>query len=346
MTSGSATGEARQSPLIDALHAAYLADDPHLFARAFPDQREFAEALDDLIRSTRIKRDTWEPSRAGLSLELAIGALDRQWPAGAPLLTAAMRQVVGRPAAPGRDAAGDRFESIFHYAALGALLGNGLWLTAERYVGALDSRISDSPVPGRAVLIDPGWPLMLGWIGEARTAPIQSGPDERDGLPSLAAVGSIRRTLERVESRLALATTLPHAPAEARVRRAFVLHRLGRNSEAALELAQVPPGSMDGDKFLRYWRGLIAGRVHEALGSSTEAERAYTDAHAVWPGAQTAPIALASLFERQGRPAEAERWIARVHELPADAIDPWWLYWTGDRRRVTAWLSEIRKARP
>jgi hypothetical protein len=182
-------------------------------------------------------------------------------------------------------------------------------------------------------------------MAERATAPwVQAGTE---AVPTLLALDGPRREhLERAEEALRRATAIPAAPIEGFVRHAFVLHRVGRNLEAKERLGSIPADSMAADTALQYWHGLIAGRIHEALDDIPAAERAYTSAIRASGGAQTAAIALGSLLERQGRSGEAERWIATVRRLPADAADPWWNYWFGDERWIETWLREMRQLRP
>jgi hypothetical protein len=338
-------GEAHQADLFETLHATYRAGHPLPFPQTFPNQRAFIASFDRLARGATRRTSTWEPSRVGVSLEIALAAIDLHWPAGVRLLSVALGRLLDRPSAPGQDAAADRFEWLFHHAALATLISRGPWTGADTYIATIAHRVADAPVPGRSRLVDRRFLLTIGWLAEARTSPLL---DTVDGgsMPSLKATAGSREAYEAAERALARAAAVPDCPAEALVRHAFALHRLGRDREAAAQLARVDPASMTDDPVLRYWHELVAGRVDEAREAFAEAERSYANAANVWPHAQTPLIALGSLLERRGRPTEAETWIARVRSLPPDASDPWWDYWSGDRRWIPAWMAELRQVRP
>lgn len=338
-------GVARQSTLVESLHAGFLTADRAAFSRAFADHRAFEAALPALTEFVREGRDSWQPTRIAFGLDVSLRALDRYWPAGRQLLLTARRGVTDRTVAPGKDPELDRFERTFHRAALAILVSREAWVEAEQYVRSLGDRVGPVPKPGRDVLVDPRWPLILGWAAEARTQP--KDWTDTQPMPSLVGRTSLQRQdLEIAARRFEAAAAFPDAPIETHVRGAFVLHRLDRNREAAVELARAPREHVAADRVLAYWRDLIAGRIHEALDQPAIAETDYAGAVEAFPQAQTAALALGSLLERRGRSAEAERVIARVRALPPTALDPWWLYWMGDKRWVEIWLDELREMRP
>jgi tetratricopeptide (TPR) repeat protein len=181
------------------------------------------------------------------------------------------------------------------------------------------------------------------WLDEARTEPARDPTAGRTGLPSLLTPSVItRQVLERAADGFARAAEAPEVAAEARVRRAFVLHRLDRQAEA---LAALPP-AIATDSTLEYWRLMIAGRIFETTGDLAGARRHYLEAAAAWPGAQTAAVALTSVFARDNQAAEAEHWSATARRLSDSTLDPWRGYWAGDRRWVPVWIDELRSVTP
>src|SRR5437762_1347692 len=82
---------------------------------------------------------------------------------------------------------------------------------------------------------------------------------------------------------------------------------------------------------------LFTGRVLEALNRPADAAQAYERADALYPGAQTPAVALASLHQRQGALDKAATWAARARSLELTAEDPWWQYFAGDLRFYPAW---------
>ncbi len=57
-------------------------------------------------------------------------------------------------------------------------------------------------------------------------------------------------------------------------------------------------------------------------------------------------IALTGLLLRSGERDVAIAWAERARTTPESPIDPWALYWAGDRRFLASWLVELRRARP
>jgi Flp pilus assembly protein TadD len=86
--------------------------------------------------------------------------------------------------------------------------------------------------------------------------------------------------------------------------------------------------------------------VLEALDRPDEARTAYERAAAIWPGAQTPAVALASLLERQGKRADAVKAAAAARRAPSEVIDPWWQYWSGDLRFFDQYLAALRGTQP
>jgi tetratricopeptide (TPR) repeat protein len=132
--------------------------------------------------------------------------------------------------------------------------------------------------------------------------------------------------------------------AEAAVRRGLLLIRLGRPGEALKALDEAEAAG--GDDAVRYWTWLFRGRALEQLERHVDAAGAYERATAIVPGAQPPAVALASLWQRHDRPAEALAWARRAMNTPAGTTDPWWFYWRGDLRHATDRLAAVRRGRP
>jgi VWFA-related protein len=125
--------------------------------------------------------------------------------------------------------------------------------------------------------------------------------------------------------------------AEARVRKAWVLHRLDRNDEA-LELLDVPGNAAD--VAIEYTRHLFRGTVFETIGRNEDARDAFTMAHQLMPDAQSARVALMRHAAMAGDMAEAATLSEAVQTTTAN--DPWWSYWQADFRLVGAALARMR----
>jgi hypothetical protein len=327
------------------LHARYLSGDEDPFIVAFPNYETFRRERGALFDEVGRRVDRWQPSRFAVMLELGLWVLDRKWPDGPDLLHAARTSIVRRATPPGLDEAQDNFERTFHHIAIASLVSSDNLGAAKEYLLNTDTRIS-SGAAARGRLTDPRWQFIKAWVAEFQGSP-HAFNNQAEGVPTLVsssrtrsqvileAAGSFKRAMES-----------PEVNAEATVRYAFAQHRLGEHQGAASALRQIDPRSMDGDLVLEYWRAIIAGRVYEALGERTAAEREYRTAVSRWAGAQTPLVALASLLERQGQSSEAERFADRVRLLPEQASDPWWIYWNGDNRFVKQWRRALRDLRP
>jgi tetratricopeptide (TPR) repeat protein len=135
----------------------------------------------------------------------------------------------------------------------------------------------------------------------------------------------------------------PDTAAEARMRAAWFLCRLGRLDEA-LALAEVAPPAGT-DPYVLYLTDLVRGQVLRARGRPEAAEQAYRDALAIWPGAQSARVGLMTLALSRGDRQQAAQ-LAEAAETEAasgDRPDPWWTYWLGDYRAYPAIVTHLRE---
>lgn len=146
-----------------------------------------------------------------------------------------------------------------------------------------------------------------------------------------------------VTARYDAAARFPETAAEARVRKAFFLHRIGRQAEAIAELEAVDVAAADRDVMTGYLRRLFRGRVLEALGRYDEARAAYESARRAQPEAQSPAVALMRLHVRAGDRPAAEAIAAAIQAAPKSAFDPWWIYWLGDARQYAAIVARLRE---
>lgn len=131
---------------------------------------------------------------------------------------------------------------------------------------------------------------------------------------------------------------LPETAAEARVRKAWVLHRLERHEEALTLLGQ--PGNA-ADEAVEYLRRLFRGRALDALGRSDEARNAYRDGFALAPQAQSVRVALMRHAAMAGDMAEAATFADAVQT--SQTGDPWWSYWQADFRFFSAVIARMKQ---
>ena len=209
----------------------------------------------------------------------------------------------------------DRFERLWYWAELTLVEGLIRPAVGMPFVRNARSRCPDEPrfMLAQAFLSD-------------QTVPI-GAPD-----PARAV-----ETLELYDAALPFESTA----SEARLRKAFLLHRLGRHDEALalLDKVRVP----DPDLPLTYLAQLMRGRVHDALGHVDQAALAYRDALRSWPGAQAPEVGLMTLFFRHGNRPAAEDAAERIQASSGQRFDPWWLYWQGQYRFYPGVIGALRE---
>ncbi len=118
--------------------------------------------------------------------------------------------------------------------------------------------------------------------------------------------------------------------------------RLGQLGPALLALGPLVAASRDQERL--YLAYLFVGRVHEAAGRTSEAERAYKNAAGVERDGQAAAMALAHLrlmagdsgASREILDQELGRTVPRSHE------DPFWNYQFGPARRAEPLFEALR----
>ena len=330
---------------VDELLDRYVSGrEPNVIAATFPDHFAFLDWRVELLTRARGWRESWHPAGAAFLLELSFWGSRQGWPDAMLILGIAEDLVTGRGAAPGSDAEQDRFEMTFHRTAVAWLISARRLAEAQDYLQRVETRIESVSRVDSAdgPLRDARLALARGVLEEAWTAPgAPASGDRTDGLPTLTAApqdAALRSRLEHAAMLFESAARRLEVREEALVRRAFSLHRLARNAEAAEALERLDRPLAD--PVVHYWRHLFLGRVLEALARPREAAAAYRAAADLTPGAQTPAVALAALFQREGQADEARRW-ARVAGATA-VIDPWWHYWSGDLRFVSEWLSMLR----
>ncbi|MEO7192801.1 MAG: tetratricopeptide repeat protein [Vicinamibacterales bacterium] len=337
-------GGAQGTPTIDAIVARYSGGERQLFPQVFPTAQAFRDLRAELFQKTRDWRAQWTPSGPTFMLELSVWAMNQSWPDAAIVLLTAGDIVSRRTAPVGSSPEQDAYEITFHRTAVALLTGAHRFTEAERYLTMVNTRVVPQAAPGGALrLIDPRVALERAMLTEAQTAP-GTTTARQGALPSLIVSpgnSATRTQLEQLVSSYEVAARLPEIAAEAKLRHAFVLHRLGRNAEALAMLAQV--ADVPQDVAISYWRELFTGRVLESVRRTDEAAAAYLRARSVLP-TQTPAVALAALYERSGDHSAALRWADEAKGPSAAPFDPWWQYWSGDLRRSSGWIAELRRA--
>ena len=116
--------------------------------------------------------------------------------------------------------------------------------------------------------------------------------------------------------------------AEARIRLARVLALQDQHEAAIIHLSQVLAASASLPPRLRYFSLLFLGREQWTLERRAEAEDAYREAAALYPGAQSPQLGLSQVAHRRGDRERALAHLAILEAPPAsdDRDDPWWTY--------------------
>lgn len=273
-------------------------------------------------------------------LDLAVAGLsDRNAADTARDLLLRQQRLVRDPLGPAA------FERFWNWSASALTLGfNANELTTQLVEGARE-RFPDEPRLNliHAVLLDRRFPG--GLLNNAQALSERSGI-----LPMVGNLASSKvtrvfaqwATVPASHSKEVLAAydaamTTPETVDEARVRKAWVLHRLDRQDEA-LALLEVAGNPVD--IAIEYTRHLFRGTVLDTLERHADARDAFRRASALMPEAQSARVALMRHAVMAGDMAEA----ARLSELvqTTTANDPWWSYWQADFRMVGAALERLR----
>ena len=330
----------------DRLYAAYLADPANALTARLRTRDDFEAIRAQLIGSLAQWKRQWDPRRATFTLEVGIAAFEQNRPNAWGYLSGAVQIVLARPAPPGTNPREDAFELTFHRAVAAFLAGVPLPVQTEQYLNSIRSRVASGPASGaRPKLSDPRLILTRAMALEFGTLPAVLPRDSTSDLRSWTVTtnSEARRRLKGVLGILDVAARYPETMDEALVRRAFLLHRLGMNTEALTTAGAMEPPH---DPVVEYWRQLILGRILSSLGELARAVAAYEHAASLQPRAQTPAIALTGLLLRSGERDVAIAWAERARTTPESPIDPWALYWAGDRRFLASWLVELRRARP
>jgi tetratricopeptide (TPR) repeat protein len=327
------------------LFARYASGDKVVVLRELRTPDDFERVRPDLTRTFgRWRSESWSAERAAFALEVAIAAFARHWPNPQLFLDAARDLVPARPDPPGARPEADRFELCFHRVVAAMLATVDSPHSVESYLTSIQRRVMiGSDASKSAVLKDARLVMAHAMAREAQTLMLLLSVSARRDNPRAWAVapgdGGTRRQLEEIAQLLELAAADDDARAEASVRRAFLLYRLGANKEALALLEAATPS----DDVVDFWRVLIQGRVLLALGRQQDAISAFERATALSPDAQTPAVALMTIFLKSGDRELALGWAERARTTTENRGDPWPLYWSGYSRFLVRWLGELRE---
>jgi len=172
--------------------------------------------------------------------------------------------------------------------------------------------------------------------GEGRLQLAHALVSEQQWLRGTAGSEQETNILDRYKAAMKFSETA----AEARMRAAWFLSRIGKLDEA---LALVEPRPTVSDRYVQYLTDLVRGQIFRARGRLDDAARAYRDALATWPDAQSARVALMTLQLNRGDRQEAAKLAEASETATGDQFDPWWTYWLGDYRVYPAIVAKLRE---
>jgi tetratricopeptide (TPR) repeat protein len=344
------TGAAPQAPQtarhpsLDEMYLAYSKGDTDVVARSLQTRDDFTALRASLFAAIGLRKNDWRPTHAALLFDVAMAGFNRGWPDALTLLLSTRDMIVGRKDPPGARPEIDRFEITFHHAAIAFLQGRPMQEAAQSYLQSLEKRIAPQEDPDRPVLVDPQIALTRALTLEMGTMPFLTQEADRAGYAWVVPPrdGDTRRKVEAALAAMTGAAGIESTAAEANVRRAFLLHRLGQNEDALPLLDQ----TSSTDPIVIYWSQLIRGRVLGALDRTDEAAAAYEQAAASQPQAQTPAVALSTLFLLHDRREDALHWADVARTRTGQPVDPWLRYLFGDARRLPGWVQALREARP
>jgi tetratricopeptide (TPR) repeat protein len=215
-------------------------------------------------------------------------------------------------------------ERAWHVAAMALVERSSTFTVLQRHLEHAESRVPN----------DDKWLLAraLGAEWQSRATPRDDGTLVVPGGLAARAVQHFQQAAEK-----------PSVRQEALLRWGAYESDLGRHDAALEHLKQVGDA---GDPFVRYWLGLIRGRVLARANRTEEAIEAYRTAMAEVPLAQSARLGLAAALVSARRMAEAAALVNSMvaADNAAAVSDPWRIYRSPDVRFWPRALDELRQA--
>jgi hypothetical protein len=282
-----------------------------------------------LVRAVRSAGNVWPaaPHReAVFALELAQVVLSSQLTSQNSSARTAATDWLAAEGRLVRPALGpDAFEHEWLATELDLLEGPVDPSVAQPFVIAALRRFPDDPgfLLAGAIVADQRWPL--------GTENVMTSSQADRQLADVAA--KYDAVIAHVEA--------PSVVVEARVRQAWLLHRVKQDERALAQLDAVR--EVDADPAIRFLRQLFRGHVLGAMGRAAEAVNAYRAAVTILPGAQSARVALMNGLVAVGDRAGALALSETIQTTPSRDLDPWHLYWQGDYRRFPEAIARLRE---
>jgi tetratricopeptide (TPR) repeat protein len=282
-----------------------------------------------------VARQPWSRSGAAFLLEVvvatpSVGRLPQ-------LLADAQAVLAKRPTPLGGNAEEDRFEVLWHQAAIGTLQALPMVEMLQQYLDAIAPRFAEAA--GRGVTLETRFALARGFTA-ALVCCWERRPFEIvRQIPRAARGATTRDAALAIFDRAATESALR---VEALVRAGKLLHEAGRYKEALARFAEVPDHD---DPVIAYVQHLTEARALDALDRPAEAATAYRAALATPPPGQTAGIGLAAALLRSGQIDDAVRAADEARSMGNSTQGHLVAFNRGDQRFVSRWLAEIRTLR-
>ncbi|MEZ5316614.1 MAG: hypothetical protein R2752_04370 [Vicinamibacterales bacterium] len=214
----------------------------------------------------------------------------------------------------------DEFERRWHHAVATLMAGAVQPAPMEVHLTHALARVPDDD----ALVMD-----------RAVAAELRAGPDIR----STSGLKPPGAQLNVVTARLEQAAGHPADREEAHLRLGYTALRRGFPNEALVHLDTAAGSS---DAVIRYLAQLLRGRAFDKLQRPNDAVSAYEAATETVPGAQTAVIALAAAYSRQGDPVRSAEVAERALALDPTIQDPWLYYGQGDFRHWPRIVADLQ----
>lgn len=338
---------------INEVLAAYSAGDDRA-VESWLRTPEAGVSLSSIERVIADRAAPWTRARAAFLLEVAVGTMAlrpaeiavRDFAMGLmltrrsdSLLLVGGQLVAGRPTPFGANPAEDRFEVLWHHAALGVAQGMEQYALQQRYLAVAGPRLEQARSGGTAV--SSRLPLARA-IAAAGLCCWSRTAGETIQFRSMNAPPVAPVTADTAVDLFTRAAAVPALHVEAMIRGAVLLSRIGREPEALAWFERVPPHT---DRGLGYVHHITLARLLDAVNRPADAAAAYSVALDHAPDNQRAAIGLAAALLRAGREEDAARAGANARRLPEERSDQLRAYQRADARFVREWLEEIRRLR-
>lgn len=255
------------------------------------------------------------------------------------------------------DPAADSFVRLWYHATSASLLTDGILADAEPHLDhAIDVLPEDADIQyedgvfhqaSAAPAVQAAMQVLLEQSATpptgARALPWTSVFPKPGGSEMIQPRVVVAKHREEAARQFRRAVELDPHHVEARMRLGHALLELGRAKDAVGELQRTVGATTD--PTLSYLSALLLGRAEAQLGRLDAAVERYTRAAALFPQAQSPPLALAQLAHRRGDRASAQQFVRRMLaqtrvDHPRD--DPWWTFGRWQLKSAEMLLAELR----